>query len=113
MTDPKIKAGMPYMDTKSAVKGMFEKAKQIGGTVTQEGDSIVLKNRQGKRIASVFSYNTRENTVYRYNDWEGREYSGENTNGRFTEIYSGDGIYVAKDQNGDGIVSENEIDLQS
>ena len=37
--------------------------------------------------------------------------AGTNTNGKFTTIYSGDGLYVANDKDRNGIVSENEIDL--
>lgn len=122
MPEPKIKAGMPFMDMKSAVKAMQDHADKIGGTVCKDGDAIVLKNKQGKKIACVFTYTTGggqytpKTTTYRYNDWEGREYCGKNVNGnnpeqKFTEIFSGDGMYVAHDKDGDGKVSENEIDL--
>ena len=117
MTEPKIKPGMPFMDMKSAVKAMQDKATQIGGSVSKDGGSIVLKNKHGKIIANVFTYDVEDtrthkrDTTYRYNDWEGREYSGKNTGGKFTEIFSGDGIYIAHDKDGDGKVSENEIDL--
>ena len=111
MTEPKIKAGMPFMDVKSAVSAMQDRAKKIGGSVVKEGNSIVLKNKSGKIIANVFQYTVNKNTTYRYNDWEGREYVGENTNGKYTTIYSGDGMYVARDKDGNGRVTENEIDL--
>ena len=111
MTEPKLKAGMPYLSMKSAVSKMQEKAKAIGGKVVKKDSGIVLKDKSGKIIANVFQYTVNNETTYRYNDWEGREYSGTNTNGKFTTIYSGDGLYVANDKDRNGIVSENEIDL--
>ena len=118
MTDPikQLQAGMSFMDMKSAMDAMEKEAVRIGGTVTRGGDGFVLKNKQGKVIANVFQYTINGETTYRYNDSKGREYVGKNTHGenkqgKFTKIFSGDGKYVANDKNRDGKVSENEIDI--
>ena len=117
--DPILKAGMPFMDMKSAINAMYEQATKIGGKVVKEDGAIVLKDKNGKKIACVFTYDAGYkdgSKLYRYNDWEGREYvgqsiKGDNPDGKFTKIYSKDGVYVANDKDGNGIVSENEIDI--
>ena len=46
---------------------------------------------------------------------EGREFVGKagNKGGYFDKIYTPDGIYIVKDKNGDHIIQQGEIDINT
>ncbi len=91
---------------------MQAQAEEIGGKVVKDGTSILLKDKNGKTVASAFQY---DDGTYRYNDMEGREFVGKagNKGGYFDKIYTPDGIYIVKDKNGDHIIQQGEIDINT
>ena len=119
MTNRQIKVGMEYGSMKSKYNEMLQRAEEIGGKVEKsDKGTIVLKDKNGGVWASLFTYTINGETTYRYNDfnntknWDGAyeyEGKGKEPTGKFTEILTH--TQKAVDLNGDGIVNENEIDL--
>ena len=118
MPNRQIKAGMKYGSMESKYNEMLQRAEKMGGKVEKDGNKIVLKDKNGGIWASLFTYTIDGETTYRYSDfnntknWDGAyDYvgTGKEPTGKFTEILTD--TQKAVDLNGDGIVNENEIDI--
>lgn len=107
-----VEAGMQFGNYKGAISQMQAQAEKIGGKVVKEGRFIVLKDKNGKAVASAFQY---DDGTYRYNDMEGRSFMGKagNKGGYFDDIYTPDHIYHVVDKNGDHIIQQGEIDINT